>query len=107
MIHFDIDSRYQDELVVGSAISRREGVILSVVGFVVAGQFVSAPGLEPPYYLVMVGAALLKTRQKPVTSTTATTAAPASHRTNPALSPMAPPLPLQTARRTGPSQKSV
>ena len=32
MIHFDIDSRYQDELVVGSAISRREGVIYSVVG---------------------------------------------------------------------------
>ena len=31
MIHFDIDSRYQDELVVGSAISRREGVIYSVV----------------------------------------------------------------------------
>jgi len=27
LIHFDIDSRYQDELVVGSAISRREGVI--------------------------------------------------------------------------------
>ena len=34
MIHFDLDSRYQDELVVGSAISRREGVILSVVGHV-------------------------------------------------------------------------
>ena len=32
MISFDIDSRYQDELVVGSAISRREGVIYSVVG---------------------------------------------------------------------------
>jgi len=32
LIHFDIDSRYQDELVVGSAISRREGVIYSVVG---------------------------------------------------------------------------
>jgi TonB family protein len=31
LIHFDIDSRYQDELVVGSAISRREGVIFSVV----------------------------------------------------------------------------
>ena len=34
MIHFDIDSRYQDELVVGSAISRREGVIYSVVGHI-------------------------------------------------------------------------
>jgi len=31
LIHFDIDSRYEDELVVGSAISRREGVIFSVV----------------------------------------------------------------------------
>ena len=34
MIHFDIDSRYQDELVVGSAISRREGVIFSVISHV-------------------------------------------------------------------------
>ena len=31
MIHFDFDDRYQDELIVGSAISRREGVLLSVV----------------------------------------------------------------------------
>jgi TonB family protein len=35
LIHFDIDSRYQDELVVGSAISRREGVIFSVVTHIV------------------------------------------------------------------------
>ena len=34
MIHFDIDSRYEDELVVGSAISRREGVIFSVVSHI-------------------------------------------------------------------------
>ena len=34
MIHFDIENRYQDELVVGSAISRREGVIFSVVSHV-------------------------------------------------------------------------
>jgi TonB family protein len=34
LIHFDIDSRYQDELVVGSAISRREGVIFSVVSHI-------------------------------------------------------------------------
>ena len=31
MIHFDFEDRYQDELVVGSAISRREGTLLSVV----------------------------------------------------------------------------
>jgi TonB family protein len=31
LIHFDIDNRYQDEFVVGNAISRREGVIFSVV----------------------------------------------------------------------------
>jgi hypothetical protein len=29
LIHFDFDDRYQDELIVGSAISRREGVLLS------------------------------------------------------------------------------
>ena len=34
MIHFDIDNRYQDELVVGSAISRREGVIFSVIAHI-------------------------------------------------------------------------
>lgn len=31
MIHFDLEDRYQDDLVVGSAISRREGVVMSVV----------------------------------------------------------------------------
>jgi probable O-glycosylation ligase (exosortase A-associated) len=36
------------------------GVILSIVGFVVTGQFVSAPGLEPPYYVTILGVALLK-----------------------------------------------
>jgi O-antigen ligase len=36
------------------------GIILSIVGFGVAGQFVSAPALEPPYYIVMLGAAMLK-----------------------------------------------
>jgi putative inorganic carbon (HCO3(-)) transporter len=36
------------------------GVILSIVGFSVAGQFVSVPGLEVPYYVTMLGAAMLK-----------------------------------------------
>lgn len=31
MVHFDFDDRYQDENVVGSAISRRDGVLLSVI----------------------------------------------------------------------------
>jgi TonB family protein len=35
VIHFDFDDRYQDELVVGSAISRREGFIWSVVGHLI------------------------------------------------------------------------
>ena len=35
MIHFDIDSRYQDELVVGSAITRREGITFSIVGHII------------------------------------------------------------------------
>lgn len=37
------------------------GTILSIVGFTVSGQFVSVPGLEVPYYVVMVAAAMLKT----------------------------------------------
>jgi TonB family protein len=36
LIHFDIDDRYQDELIVGSAISRREGVLLSIIVHLVA-----------------------------------------------------------------------
>ena len=31
MIHFDFDDRYQDELVVGSAISKRDGVLVSTL----------------------------------------------------------------------------
>jgi len=31
LIHFDFDDRYQDELVVGSAISKREGVLVSTL----------------------------------------------------------------------------
>jgi TonB family protein len=31
LIHFDFDDRYQDELIVGSALSRREAVLLSIV----------------------------------------------------------------------------
>lgn len=36
------------------------GVILSVAGFATAGQFVSVPGLEVPYYVAMVGVAMLR-----------------------------------------------
>jgi O-antigen ligase len=36
------------------------GAVLSIVGFVVGGQFVSVPGLELPYYVVMVGTSILK-----------------------------------------------
>jgi len=83
------------------------GVVLSGVGFIVAGQFVSAPALEPPYYIAMVGAALLKTRQSTVGAPSTASSATATRRTNPAVSPLAPPLPMSTAHRTGPSQKSV
>jgi O-antigen ligase len=35
-------------------------VIASIVGFVVSAQFVNLPGLEAPYYIVLVGASALK-----------------------------------------------
>jgi O-antigen ligase len=41
------------------------GVILSLVGFAVAGQFVSATNPELAYYVAMVGIALLKTHLRP------------------------------------------
>jgi len=31
LIHFDLDDRYQDELVVGSAITKRDGVVVSTL----------------------------------------------------------------------------
>ena len=34
MIHFDFEDRYEDELVVGSALPRRDGVLLSVIAHV-------------------------------------------------------------------------
>ena len=47
MIHFDFDERYQDELVVGSAISIRDGVLLSVlVHVLVILWFQLGPGLS-------------------------------------------------------------
>ena len=38
--------------------------VLSAVGFIVAGQFVSVAGLEVPYYIVMIGAGLLKSQTR-------------------------------------------
>jgi TonB family protein len=46
VIHFDFDERYQDEKVVGTAISRREGVLLSVILHgLVAAAFIIGPQL--------------------------------------------------------------
>jgi len=46
VIHFDIDDRYQDENVVGSAIARRDGVLLSVIFHAfVAAAFIVGPHL--------------------------------------------------------------
>ena len=36
------------------------GIVLSIVGFGVSSQFVSLRGLEPPFYLAMIGAVLIK-----------------------------------------------
>ena len=46
MIHFDFDERYHDEAVVGTAISRREGVLLSIIFHgLVAAAFIIGPSL--------------------------------------------------------------
>src|SRR5262249_31089725 len=50
------ENRYQ--------VALANGVILSIVGFVVSGQFVSAPALEVPYYVLMVGIALLNSSKQ-------------------------------------------
>lgn len=60
------------------------GVVLSAVGFIVAGQFVSAPGLEPPYYLAMLGAVMLIERaQRVKASSGATAVAPVAQAVRP------------------------
>ena len=47
MIHFDFDDRYQDENVVGSAITRRDGVALSIVFHgLLAAALIVAPQLS-------------------------------------------------------------
>lgn len=38
------------------------GLILGLVGFAVSAQFVTVEGLEPPYWMTMIGAILLKIR---------------------------------------------
>ena len=46
MIHFDIEDRYQDELVVGSAISRREALVYGVVAhLLIVAALLLAPRL--------------------------------------------------------------
>jgi TonB family protein len=46
LIHFDFEERYQDELIVGSAISRREGITYAIVAHVlVAAFYLLAPRL--------------------------------------------------------------
>ena len=46
MIHFDFDDRYQDENIVGTAISRRDGVMLSAIFHaLIAAAFIVGPHL--------------------------------------------------------------
>ena len=48
-----------------SQVTIASGLIMSIVGFAVAGQFVSLGGLEIPYYSAMIGVVLLKQRTAP------------------------------------------
>ena len=43
-----------------SQIAVASGIVMSIIGFAVAGQFVSLSGLEIPYYTTMIGVVLLK-----------------------------------------------
>lgn len=43
-----------------SRVAVASGLVMSIVGFAVAGQFVSLGGLEIPYYSVMIGVVLLR-----------------------------------------------
>jgi putative inorganic carbon (hco3(-)) transporter len=64
------------------------GLIMSIVGFAVAGQFVSLGGLEIPYYMTMIGVVLLK--QQTAIVTVAVAARPSALARNPPGSPLRP-----------------
>jgi O-antigen ligase len=61
------------------------GIILSLVGYAVSAQFVSLLGLEPPFYIALIGAVLVKYRTE-----AAPAAAPAVRPVPAALRPRAP-----------------
>lgn len=61
------------------------GVVLSIVGFAVSAQFVSAGGMEVPYYVVMLGTVLLKSTKREGVAAARTNVAPQlPYRTAPA-----------------------
>ncbi len=43
-----------------SQIAVASGLVMSIIGFAVAGQFVSLGGLEIPYYSAMIGVVLMR-----------------------------------------------
>jgi O-antigen ligase len=82
------------------------GVVLAVVGFAVAGQFVSLTGLETPYYMTLVGVVLLKSRSLQAMTTVVAPPAPAQTPPAPITIRIPPrarltPEPLATRRSTG------
>jgi probable O-glycosylation ligase (exosortase A-associated) len=69
------------------------GVMLGIIGFVVAGQFVSLTGLEVPYYIALTGLVLLKSRdarQAVATTRPAVALAPGPGRAAPSTPPLTP-----------------
>jgi O-antigen ligase len=64
------------------------GIIVAIVGFASSAQFVSVKGLEPPYYLTMIGVVLLKLKTVTVPATVPATIA--ARRPAAALGPRAP-----------------
>jgi O-antigen ligase len=74
------------------------GVILAIVGFAVSGQFVSIPALEVPYYITMLGVAMLKsTSREAVASATGNIVAAPTYPYQP--SPPLRPFPEASRRR--------
>jgi putative inorganic carbon (hco3(-)) transporter len=64
------------------------GLIMSIVGFAVAGQFVSLGGLEIPYYMAMIGVVLL--RQQGALTLVRAAPQPSGHQRNPPGLPLRP-----------------
>lgn len=81
-----------------SQVAVASGLVMSIVGFAVAGQFVSLGGLEIPYYITMIGVVLLRQNAALTSTPTPAPARPLYHVRPPAPTPFRPAAAMRQGR---------